>query len=346
MDATDFDPSSPQLVPGERLGVWRLQRPLGEVPSGTWWRAGHGLGDQAALVLVYADRRDAGAVLLRMAAVDGQRWLHPDLAWPLDSGLTADGRPYVVMPLMEGEPLTLAVRGASLRQRLEWALQLCALLLAAQAQGLALVELDPSLLWVGAQKHLRLQALALAPHDAQAQRLGCLQGQLTAAAQVLQCPTHERGTPGGVQSQVYAVGMLICWMVNGRYPHDTGAESVATVQALTQWVSLPAPVRAALDALLCAAVHPDPVARPLGLEGLGQAIAAWLDGAEAALLTASGADSAPTSASLPPREPRAPAPAITPSEGAPASSRTWRGSLLLVGVLVAVAMVAVLTWRP
>ena len=131
----DFDPTSPALGAGERLGVWRLQQHLGQVPSGHWWRVQHAKGTQTALALVYDRAEDAGAVLLRMAQSEGQPWLHPDVAWPLDSGLTAGGRPYVVMPALEGEPLMAAPASASLRRRLEWAMQLCELLLLARAKA-------------------------------------------------------------------------------------------------------------------------------------------------------------------------------------------------------------------
>lgn len=288
----DFDLSSPELVAGERLGVWRLQRPLAEVPSGRWWRATHSKGGQAALVLVYLRAEDAGAVLLRMAHAEGQGWSHPDIAWPLDSGLTTDGRPYVVMPLLDGEPLLQATANASLRRRLDWVMQLCELLLLARAQGLALVELDPSLLWVGPQQQLRLFGLALVHADANALRMGSLQGQLSTAAQALHCPLALQGRPGGAQAQVYSVGMLMCSLASGRLPNEAATGS-ATVQALTQWVSLGSSSRAALDALLRAAVHADPAQRPADLDSLADGIEAWLEQSGASAGTGAGALGAP-----------------------------------------------------
>ncbi len=283
----DFDLSSGELLPGERLGVWRLQRMLSEVPSGRWWRASHSVGSQTALVLVYRRAEDAGAVLLRMAESEGQAWSHPDIAWPLDSGLLPDGRPYVVMPLLDGEPLLQAVHNASLRRRLDWAMQLCELLLLARARGLALIELDPSLLWVGPQQQLRLHGLALVRGDAAALRMGTLQGQLSHAAQGLHCPQAIQGSPGGAQAQVYALGMLMCLLVNGRLPNEP-MPAGATVQALTQWVSLSTASRAALDALLRDAVQADPARRPADLDVLAGSIEAWLERSGASAGTGAG----------------------------------------------------------
>lgn len=295
--AIDFDPSRSDPQPGERLGVWRLQRLLAELPSGQWWRAENAMGRQPALVLVYRSPADAGAVLLRMAEADAPAWQHPDVAWPLDSGLMPDGRPYVVMPALDGEPLLAAMGKASLRRRLDWAMQLCELLLLARAKGLALVELDPSLLWLGPQQQLRLHGLALAPADGDAQRLGSLQGQLSSAAQGLHCPAHLRGAPGGAQAQVYSVGMLMCLLVNGRLPHAPAAGGGDAVQALSQWLSLPSSARERLDALLHSAVDPDPARRPADLDGLGQAIENWLGDTDANAGT--GAGGLPASAPMP-----------------------------------------------
>lgn len=343
----DFDLSSPELVAGERLGVWRLQRPLAAVPSGRWWRATHSLGDQTVLVLVYLRPEDAGAVLLRMAHAEGQVWSHPDIAWPLDSGLTTDGRPYVVMPLLDGEPLLQATASASLRRRLDWVMQLCELLLLARARGLALVELDPSLLWVGPQQQLRLFGLALVAADAKALRLGTLQGQLSLAAQALHCPLALQGSPGGAQAQVYSVGMLMCMLANGRLPQDPQPVTT-TVQALAQWVSLDGRARVALNALLLRAVEADADKRPVDLDGLGGEIERWLEQTGASAGTGAGglgqpelpaAAPSPRPSSKPAGAP--PPPPAEPAQGAiePAAAATpprrWAVALLALGALAA-----------
>ena len=290
----DFDPHAEGAKAGDKLGVWRLEQALAEVPSGRWWLAQHSLSQQGAWVLVYARAEDAAAVLLRIAQTEGQPWQHPDISWPLDSGLTGEGRPYVVFPLSEGEPLLLAVRQASLRRRLEWVVQLCELLLMAETAGFGLIELDPSLLWVGPQQQQRLMALALVRSDAKAQRMGSLQGQLCHAAQALACPEGQARAPGvagDAAAQVYAVGMVLCLLVNGRLPQQA-EPAAAPVQALSQWLALKPEARAALDELLHRATAADPKARPADLAELAEAVEEWLDasagmaGTEAAALDA------------------------------------------------------------
>ncbi len=274
--------------PGDRLGVWRLDAHLANVPSGQWWRAANALSNQPVLVLLYRDPGDAGAVLLRMAASEGQPWQHPDVAWPLDSGLGHGGRPYVVMPRLEGQPLLDGLMSASLRRRLEWVVQLCELLLVAREQGLSLVELDPSLLWVGPQHQLRLHALAMVRRDAKTQSLGALRGQISHAAQALHSPHAQHGAPGDDGAQAFSVGMLMCLLVNGRLPLNAvnapGTDGAAAAHdvgdaltPLTQWLTLRTDVRDALQTLLHRAVDADPAKRPPHLAALAEAVDVWLD---------------------------------------------------------------------
>jgi len=139
-----------RLQVGERLGVWRVVEGVQACASGHWYRVEHALALQQAAVLVYEQAEDAAAVLLRFA--DEHPGLHalrhPDIALPLDSGLTADGLPYVVMQWLDGRPLLPQVMELPLRQRLELVLQLCGILGHLHAQGQLLRELDPGLLWL------------------------------------------------------------------------------------------------------------------------------------------------------------------------------------------------------
>ena len=347
--------------PGDRLGVWRLDEPFAKAPSGHWWRASHTKSGQAVLLLIYADTADAGAVLLRMAGTDGHLWTHPDIAWPLDSGMNANQQPYVVLPLLAGTPLTEGLAAASLRRRLEWVVQLCELLLLAQQQGLSLVELDPSLLWVGPQQQLRLHALALLNVNSSAMQMGSLQGQICRAAQPMQSPQAVPGAAGTPADQAYRVGKLAGWLVTGRWRPDADG-SLTPSQTLLQWLSLRTEARDALNALLVRAVADDPAERPQDLVALAEAVEAWLDDAGGLGSGAAPLDAlpAPTSASPTPapasRALRAPVaqpkaePSTAPTARAPsgprgalppAPGRPGLAPILIVAVAIVVVALAV-----
>lgn len=347
--------------PGDRLGVWRLDQPFAQAPSGHWWRASHNKSGQQVLLLIYADTADAGAVLLRMAGTDSHPWTHPDIAWPLDSGMNAQQQPYVVMPLLSGTPLTEGLAAASLRRRLEWIVQLCELLLLAQQHGLSLVELDPSLLWVGPQQQLRLHGLALVKAEASAMQMGSLQGQICRAAQALQSPQAVPGAAGSPADQAYRVGRLMGWLVTGRWHADADG-SLTPSQTLLQWLSLRAESRDALNALLVRVVAEDPAERPKDLVALAEAVEAWLDdaggmagGSGAAPLDALPPSPAPQAVPAPrslrapvaqPKAPPAPepaAPARAPRE-APTPEPARQGLVLVALAVVGVALALAAYW--
>ena len=309
--------------PGDRLGVWCLDRPLAPAPSGHWWRASHSKSGQAVLVLLYADPHDAGAVLLRMAGSVGQPWNHPDIAWPLDSGVNALNQPYVVMPCLGGQPLVAALGDASLRRRLEWVMQLCELLLLAQQEGLSLVELDPSLLWVGPQQQLRLHGLALVPEHADALQMGSLQGHIARAAQALQSPQAVPGAAGTPADQAYRVGRLMAWLVTGRWGTDGHeASSLAPSQTLLQWLTLRDEAREALGDLLRRTAAEDPAERPADLVVLGEAIESWLDDAGSVGSGAVPLDALPSAAPSPLPKTAAPDRPTVPTASPPPPPRS------------------------
>nr|WP_269840055.1 hypothetical protein [Paucibacter sp. M5-1]MCZ7882647.1 hypothetical protein [Paucibacter sp. M5-1] len=94
-------PLPTSLSVGERLGVWRIAAALHAGDSGRWYRAEHSLADDvSAALLVYQQSADAAAVLLRFAELSAalNQLSHPALATPLDSGLTAEGKPFWPCP--------------------------------------------------------------------------------------------------------------------------------------------------------------------------------------------------------------------------------------------------------
>ena len=97
-------------APLERVGPWRVTGHLGAGGMGTVYRAERddGAFEQAVALKVVKRGMDTDAVLARFR--DERRILgrldHPGIARILDAGRSADGRPCLVMELVEGESLT------------------------------------------------------------------------------------------------------------------------------------------------------------------------------------------------------------------------------------------------
>ena len=131
-DAPAPTPGPASLPPGTRVGDWRLVAPLGRGGMGEVWSAERADGQFEQSVAIKVLRLEAGA---QWAHFEAERRIlarleHPHIARLLDGGLTGDGRPFMVMELVAGEPVThwcehrasglperLAAGGASVRRR-------------------------------------------------------------------------------------------------------------------------------------------------------------------------------------------------------------------------------------
>ncbi len=100
---------------GDRIGPWRLERLLAEGGMGTVWvaqRADGVMKRTAALKLPRAEWVDRGLSerIARERAILA-RLQHPHIAVLYDAGVTGEGRPYLALEYVEGEPIDAYCRG-------------------------------------------------------------------------------------------------------------------------------------------------------------------------------------------------------------------------------------------
>jgi serine/threonine protein kinase len=122
----------PQLTecPGAVIGPYQLLQPIGEGGMGAVWLAEQTrpVQRQVALKVIKAGL-DGGQVVARFEAERQALALmdHPHIAKILDGGTTLSGRPYFVMELVQGVPITKYCDGQrlTLRQRLELFVPVC-----------------------------------------------------------------------------------------------------------------------------------------------------------------------------------------------------------------------------
>lgn len=313
-----------QLVAGDRLGVWRIVQPLHSCDTGRWYKVAHQLAEtEEAALLVYHRGEDGQAMLLRLAEQVGPtaELRHPAIATPLDSGLTAGDLPYLVMAWPQlGQPLLgPSTYALPLRQRLALLLPLCDALKSAHEQGLLLRELDPGLLWRVDGDQLRLLSLGLAElgesPDAPAPRYA-------PAALPFVAPELRDGAQPTLSSEAWALGLLACWLINGRQPRpDANGVVRPAASALS---SLGTAERFSLEALLLKAMADSPQQRHPSARELGEDLRAWLAGQNhSALSLMPMPEPAP-----PPLPSAAPAPAAKPVR------RRWRGLMLMGGLVL------------
>ena len=158
-DSTDFSATPPddgmgplecgEEKPGDLLGPYRMVEKLGEGGFGLVWRAEQSqpLKREVALKLLKRGM-DSRQILARfeqerrmLAAME-----HPCIATMLDAGMSPDGRPYFVMELLRGRPITAFCEEhhLTLRERITLFREVCSGVQHAHQKGVIHRDLKPT----------------------------------------------------------------------------------------------------------------------------------------------------------------------------------------------------------
>ena len=150
--STETPPAAPTSTaerPGDRIGRFRLVRPIGEGGFGVVFEAEQEEPVRRTVALkVIKLGMDTKQVVARFEAERQALAMmdHPNIAKVLDGGTTPAGRPYFVMELVRGQPITqyCDAERLSLDARLELFVQVCAAVQHAHQKGIIHRDLKPS----------------------------------------------------------------------------------------------------------------------------------------------------------------------------------------------------------
>jgi serine/threonine protein kinase len=147
IDPNAINPS-PETV-GSRLGSYKLMQKIGEGGMGTVWMAEQAKPVQRRVAIkVIKSGMDSAETLARfeqerqaLALMD-----HPNIARVFDAGTLAEGRPYFVMELVKGVPITKYCDQEHLtpRERLELFVPVCLAVQHAHQKGIIHRDIKPS----------------------------------------------------------------------------------------------------------------------------------------------------------------------------------------------------------
>jgi hypothetical protein len=231
-----------EFAPGDRVDRYELVEPLGRGGAGSVWRA----RQQTPVV------RDVALKLLRRGH-DGERATarflaerqllarmeHPGVAKVFDAGAMPDGRPWLAMELVDGEPITrhCASAGTPLRARLELFVAVAAAVQHAHGKGVVHRDLKPSNVLVtrrdGVVRPVVIDFGVAAARDEQ-------QPTASAAEELLGTPDYMSPEQAAgdvaaidVRTDVYALGVLLYELVCGERPHrrEPGLEGIRRLLA-------------------------------------------------------------------------------------------------------------------
>ena len=146
---TTVDSTAPSERAATMIGPYKLLQQIGEGGMGTVYMAEQTQPVRRTVAIkLIKDGMDGRQVLARFGAERQALALmdHPNIAKVLDAGATEQGRPYFVMELVKGVPITRFCdeRRLTLRERLELAIPVCQAVQHAHQKGIIHRDLKPS----------------------------------------------------------------------------------------------------------------------------------------------------------------------------------------------------------
>ena len=239
LDATAATAAPPEPRAGDRIGPYRLLRPLGEGGMGVVFEAEQEapLRRRVALKLVRGGLAGARvAARFESERSTLARMAHPGIAQVFDAGTAPDGRPYFVMERVEGEPITAFCdrRRLSTRERIALVQQVCDAVRHAHQKGILHRDLKPSNLLVttpAGEPRVEVIDFGIAKLTSE-EPAG---DGLTRLGEIVGTPEYmspEQTGSGGAdvdtRSDVYSLGVVLYELLTGRLPIDRDALRAAS----------------------------------------------------------------------------------------------------------------------
>ena len=290
LDADVARDSYTSLASGQDVGGFTVDRLIGRGGLGEVYlarRTGADFDQRVALKLLRIDAAERAESFARerrlLARLD-----HPGIARLIDAGIASDGRPYIVMDYVDGEPIDAWCRShaADLDTRLRLFRETCDAVAYAHANLVVHRDIKPSNILVDPAGKPRLVDFGIGKLlDESAALPATTQAMLTPD---YAAPEQLDGEEATVSTDVYALGVVLYELVSGKSPWRGEKSSVPAMirRVLYEDAALPsraaaaggAPVPASkiggdLDAIVMKAMRRNPADRYLSVSALSEDVA-------------------------------------------------------------------------
>lgn len=233
------------LPAGTNLGSYRIVSFLAAGGMGEVYRATDTRLDRSVAIKVMTTRGLAESDAVRRFEQEARAAAalnHPNILGVFDVGV-ADGAPYIVSELLDGQTLRELLDGRAVpaRKAIDYAIQVARGLAAAHAVGVVHRDLKPENLFVTRDGRIKILDFGLAKllpppaptasasdltrtrHDTEP---GLLLGTVTYMS-----PEQLKGQAADARSDLFALGAILCEMVTGQraFARDTPAETMTAI---------------------------------------------------------------------------------------------------------------------
>jgi tetratricopeptide (TPR) repeat protein len=273
---------------GRQIGPYRLIDVLGEGGMGVVYRAEQTspIRREVALKLVPLGM-DTSRVVARFESERQALAMmnHPYIAQALEAAAGDDGRPYFVMELVDGEPVTeyCAREKPPLAVRLQLFLQICEAIQHAHQRGIIHRDLKPSNVLLTKQGTNLVPkiidfGIATAVGETESRKL-----LSTMAGQMIGTPEYMSPEQAGVidagldtRTDVYSLGVMLYELVSGRRPYELKKRTAIELERALR-APPPAPGLGDIDAVALMAMERKPDDRYSSVEQLADDVRCVLE---------------------------------------------------------------------
>jgi eukaryotic-like serine/threonine-protein kinase len=266
-------PHSDVVAPGTKIGEYVVERPIGHGGMGAVYLAHHPIIEKRAAIKLLSGRVEERLVeRLVNEARAVNRIRHEHIVDVFSFGRLTDGRPYIVMEYLDGEPLEMRLsRGpVSLQEAFAIVEQMADALEATHRVGIVHRDLKPANVFLvrraRRQPTVKLLDFGVAKLGSDGQSEVATAEGIVVGTPAYLAPEQAASRPVSAATDVYALGVILFEMVAGQRPfHGSSSVEIASKhlhETPPRASEVGAVLPAAVDDLIARMLAKEPARRP------------------------------------------------------------------------------------